>query len=214
MPIQSQRQSAITTDWPTLASFLMTCQALTTWPLSTPSISAARGLAPVAMMTASGFSASISARVTLVRSTTLALGQLHLAREVGDDAAELGAAGQHLRQQRLSAQPLARLVERDIVPALGGNRRRLHAAGSAAGDHAPSSCGRRRQRAVGQLAPGLRMLDAGDRIAEMEMPDAGLVAADAGADVVQLAGSPPCPPSRDRRSSRASCRPCRPGRRR
>ena len=69
-----------------------------------------------------------------------------------------------------------------------GDGRGLHAPRPAAGDeHALAAAGGL-HRAVIELAPRLGMLDAGDGIAQMEMPDAGLVAGDAGADVVELAG--------------------------
>ena len=112
-------------------------------------------------------------------------GQSHLAAQICDNAAELGTAGQGLRQQGLAAQPFACLIEGHVMPALGGDGRGLHAARAAADHQDLPALHRLRQRAVGQLAPGLRMLDAGDRIAHMEMPDASLIARDAGADVVQ-----------------------------
>jgi hypothetical protein len=76
------------------------------------------------------------------------------------------------------------------MAALGRNRCRLHAARAATHDHDLALP--RRRRAMGavklQLAAGLGVLDAGDRIAEMEVADAGLVAADAGTDIVELSG--------------------------
>ena len=45
-----------------------------------------------------------------------------------------------------------------------------------------------RGRAIDQLAPGLGVLDARDAVVRQAMADAGLVAADAGADVVGAAG--------------------------
>ena len=65
----------------------------------------ASGRAPVATMTASGASAAIRVHRRPVR--TLTPGSLHLAGEIGDDAAKLGASGQKLRQQRLAAKPLS-----------------------------------------------------------------------------------------------------------
>ena len=172
------------------------------------------GLPPVAMTTASAPAASTRARVTGDCRMHCHAGQFHLAREVGDDAAEFGAPRQKLRQQRLAAELRSPPRAGDLVAALGSNRGRLHAGGSAAGDDDPLSLGSRVSRAVGQLAAGLRMLDAGDRIAHVEMADAGLVAGDAGADVVEPPFRRLAAASRDRRSSRASCRTCRPGRRR
>src|SRR5690606_2055844 len=75
-----------------------------------------------------------------------------------------------------------------LMAALGRDRRRLHPAGTAAGDENPAPRRRGLAIAIDQLAAAFGELDAGDRIAEVEMPDAGLVAADAGADVVEPAG--------------------------
>lgn len=69
-PTQSLRQSATTTELPTLTSPFSTCHASTTWACSTPSISGQRGLAPVATTTASGASFSTSVASTGVFFTT------------------------------------------------------------------------------------------------------------------------------------------------
>ena len=70
------------------------------------------------------------------------------------------------------------------MAALGGDGGGLHAGRSAADHHDLPPDLRRCQRAVGELAASLGMLDAGDGEADLHMPDAGLVAGDAGADVV------------------------------
>ncbi|MEZ5773932.1 MAG: hypothetical protein R3D33_04285 [Hyphomicrobiaceae bacterium] len=62
---------------------------------------------------------------------------------------------------------------------LGRRRRRLHAGRPAADHHHPLRRARARHLAIDELAAGLGMLDAGDREPELEMADAGLVAADA-----------------------------------
>src|SRR6185369_14681811 len=65
--------------------------------------------------------------------------------------------------------------------------RRLHATGTAAGNQNATLLRGRLQGTVGEFAAGLRMLDAGDRVAHVEMADTGLIAGDAGADVIELA---------------------------
>ncbi|MNZ79298.1 hypothetical protein D3C78_978990 [compost metagenome] len=114
-------------------------------------------------------------------------GQRQLACEVGDYASELGTARQLLGQQRLAAELGARLVEGHRMAALRRSDGCLHSARPAADDHHPLASCRRLQRAVDQLAAGFRVLDAGNRVAAMEMADARLVAGDAGADVVRAA---------------------------
>nr|CAI0335622.1 hypothetical protein SHINE37_10579 [Rhizobiaceae bacterium] len=115
------------------------------------------------------------------------LRQFQFTRKIGDDAAEFGAARQLLGEQRLAAELVRGFIERDLMAAGGGDRGRLHAARPAADHHDLLRCGRRHQRAEGQLAAGLRVLDAGDRHAAVKVADAGLVAGDAGADVVGAA---------------------------
>jgi hypothetical protein len=61
-------------------------------------------------------------------------GQLHFALQIGDEAAEFRASGQHLREQRLAAEPPLRLEQRGLMTALGRGRRGLHAGRSAADD--------------------------------------------------------------------------------
>ena len=90
-----------------------------------------------------------------------------------------------MRQIGLAAELAVGLVERHVMAAFGGGDRRLHAGRAAADHHHPLALRRRRQRAVAQFAPGFGMLDAGNRQAAMEMADAGLVAGDAGADIVR-----------------------------
>ena len=70
----------------------------------------------------------------------------------------------------------------------GRHGRGLHAARAAARDQDLAPVLGRLARAIGQLAPGLRALNAGDGIAHDQVADTGLVAADAGADVVEPAG--------------------------
>ena len=108
----------------------------------------------------------------------------------------------------------AGFVERNLVAALRSDGRRLHAGRPAAGDEHPLAPRRALHDAVKELTAGDRVLDAGDRQALVEMPDAGLIAGDAGADVVERAPPSSCAACRDRRSAPASCRSSRPGRRR
>ena len=76
------------------------------------------------------------------------------------------------------------------MPALGRGRRGLHPRWPAADDeHAAAYGGLRWAFGEPALAPCARVLDAGDRGAGVEMPDAGLVAAYAGADVVQASAT-------------------------
>ena len=75
------------------------------------------------------------------------------------------------------------------MAARGGDGGRLQAARAAADDqHAAGASPPDGAATVLELAPGLGVLDARDRVAGVEVADAGLVAADAGADVVELAG--------------------------
>ncbi len=111
-------------------------------------------------------------------------GPLRLAGEVRDDAAELRPSGQPLRQQDLSADAPAGLVQRHAVAALGRHGRCLETARAAADHHDVASDGRPMPLPELELAAALGVLDARDRVAGMEVPDARLVAADAGADLV------------------------------
>ena len=112
---------------------------------------------------------------------------LGLALQVRHHAAELRSAGQLLGEQHLPADPARRLVEGDVVAALRRHRRGLEPGRSPAHDeHAPPIGFRNRTTpSVPELPPALRVLDAGDGVAGVEVPDAGLVAGDAGADLVQ-----------------------------
>ena len=93
--------------------------------------------------------------------------------------------GSKLRQPRLTAKLSLRLHAgrlRDRAPP------RTAAAFMPAGPPPATMmrllCGCRRLDAEGQFASGFGMLDAGDRITLVEVPDAGLVAGDAGADII------------------------------
>src|ERR1700676_4403439 len=188
-PIQSARQSAITTLAPTFASPFSTCQASTTCAMSVPGSTGRRGFPPVATTTTSGASASMRARVTVVRRAQTHASEFHLAREVRDDPAELGAARQQLGEQCLAALARRRLPERHLVAAFGKNRGRLESGRAGTSDeHFPPPGGGRLPRGEAQLAAGFRELDAGDGRTLVERADAGLVAADAGSDVIR----PPC----------------------
>ena len=96
--------------------------------------------------------------------------------------------GQHLGQQRLAAELRAALVKRHPVAAPRRDRGRLHAARPTADDHDRALTRGRLERSIDELAPGLGVLDARDTVMRQAVADAGLVAADAGADVVGAAG--------------------------
>ena len=82
------------------------------------------------------------------------------------------------------AESALALAQGDVVAALSRHRGRLHATGSAARDQDAFLAGRRPLAVVAKLSTGLGMLNARDRIARLHVADAGLIAADAGADVV------------------------------
>jgi hypothetical protein len=70
------------------------------------------------------------------------------------------------------------------VATLRGGHGRLHAGGPATGDQHPAGASHGRNRAKLQLAPCGWVLNAGDGIARVVVADTGLVAGDAGADVL------------------------------
>ena len=117
--------------------------------------------------------------------TTFTPYAVDLAQQVGDRAAELRASRQLLGEQHLATGPAARLVERDTVAALGRDHGGLQSCDAAAHHHhvawlpTPDA-----GLPYVQLASGLGVLDARDRVAGVEVTDARLVAADAGADLV------------------------------
>ena len=137
----------------------------------------------MARITASGAARPIHAGVAL----HLDASQLHLADEVGNDAAELGPGGEELGQQNLATELGTGFVEGDLMAALGGDGGGLHARRATAHDHHALGARGGPAGAEFELAPGLGVLDAGDGVAGEEMADAGLVAADTGADVVDPA---------------------------
>lgn len=73
------------------------------------------------------------------------------------------------------------------MPPLGGDRRGLQAARPASGDHDAFRARRPDPDLVQLLSAGLWPLDAGDRVARVEVPDAGLTAADARPDTLEVA---------------------------
>jgi hypothetical protein len=75
-----------------------------------------------------------------------------------------------------------------MMPAFGQDGRGLHARRPAAGDEYVLRFVSLPAGAVDELASGFGVLDAGDRITLVEMADAGLIASDAGADVVATPG--------------------------
>ena len=120
-------------------------------------------------------------------ATHLDTREADLAFKVGDNAPEFSPVGQQLGQARLPAQMHLGLAQRDPVPPLRGHGGRFHAGRAAAHHQDMLAAQGRNPLAVGQLPSGFGVLDAGDRVPALEAPDAGLVAADAGADVVDRA---------------------------
>ena len=94
-------------------------------------------------------------------------------------------AWQKLGKPRLTAKLGIGFVECDLMATRGGDGSGLHP-GGAASDHnhlfAAEGWG---QGAKTKLAPRFGMLDAGNRQAAMKVTNAGLIATDAGANVVQ-----------------------------
>ena len=183
-PIQSQRQSATTMRPDGTSAPLMTSHAVSTIGSSINSSSVVCGVAPVATMTASGCFASTNARSTRVFGLDLDSVAVDFAEQVGDGATELRASRQLLGEQHLTAESFRGLVDGDAVAAFGGNDGRLHSCDAATDDHHVASGLDRNAHAEGLLASGLGVLDARDRIAGLEVSDAGLVAADARANLV------------------------------
>ena len=97
------------------------------------------------------------------------------------------AAGQKLCEPGLAAELGRRLAEGHLMTAGGKHGCRLHPGRTAAGDQHPFRLPGASELAIGELAAGLGVLDAGDRIALVEMADTGLIAGDAGADIVGAA---------------------------
>ena len=127
-------------------------------------------------------------RVDRRAGAELGPGEPGLPLEVRRHAAELGTAGKPLGEFHLAAEPCCGLEEHDVVagappprpPPSGrpGRRRRRRRAGPA----------RAHLQAERELATGLRVLDARDRVAAVEVADARLVAAHARPDVVERPG--------------------------
>ena len=113
--------------------------------------------------------------------------QLHLALQVGGGTAELRAARQELGEVDLAAQLSGGFAKDDVMATLGSDSGGLHA-GWPTTDHQDAfALGGHLAFGVDQFAAGFRMLDAGDRVAAVEVADACLVAGDAGAHVLDVA---------------------------
>src|SRR5215469_1501446 len=111
-------------------------------------------------------------------------GTFRFALKVCDGTTELGSTGQPFGEQHLTTDPPVRFKEGHPVASLGGDRSGLESTRAAADHHhRPWSAGRALDP-VEQLAASLRMLDARDGVASMEVPDARLVASDACTDLI------------------------------
>ncbi len=129
---------------------------------SRPSMSGQCGLAPVATMTASGASRSTSARSTAVPRTMRTPASSHLAREIGRRCRRTRRGrGRSCASSAWPPSCVARLVERHLVAALGGDGGSFHAGRTAAGDQHTLLARDRRPCAMRQLAA--RSPDAGCR---------------------------------------------------
>ena len=97
---------------------------------------------------------------------------------------EFGPVGQLLGQQHRPAEVGPGFAEDDLVALLSAHRGGLESGRSPADDEDPAAGADSRTGQERQLPAGFGVLDARDRHAELEMADTGLVAADAGADLL------------------------------
>ena len=98
------------------------CHASITCGVPSVSNGSLLGRAPVASTTASARLAPDHVEIDGRAGDDLRSGPLRLARQIADDAAELRATGQQLSEVHLAADPRRRLVQRDLVAALGSHR--------------------------------------------------------------------------------------------
>ena len=85
-------------------------------------------------------------------------GSRHFVHQVRHQSAELCAAGQQLREQRLAAQSLLFLVQDDSMAPLRGDDGGLHARRASSHDHHPATHAGRRNRSILELTPAHRIL--------------------------------------------------------
>ncbi|MNK94348.1 hypothetical protein D3C87_1145470 [compost metagenome] len=115
-------------------------------------------------------------------------GQFHFPLQVGAGTAEFAAPWQQLREQHLTAQLRTGFVQRHLMAALGRDGGGFHPGRATAGDHDAFALWRLSAFAEDQLAPGFRVLDAGNRQALVEVADARLIAGNARPHVFDAAG--------------------------
>ncbi len=107
--------------------------------------------------------------------------------QVSGGAAEFGPSGEPIGEQDLASEPAGGFVEDDAVASFCGDGGGFHADGAASGDQDGAAVDGGCPAPVAEFPPGFGMLDAGDRIPRVEVADAGLIAGDAGTDVVGAA---------------------------
>lgn len=110
-------------------------------------------------------------------------GQRDLALVIAQGFVELLLAGYPLGKVELAPDPMASFKQRDLMPALCGNRR-AGQPGRAGADHGDASgCFRRGVKELG-LGAGTRVDQAAGALVGEHVVQAGLIAGDAGVDLV------------------------------